>query len=1228
MSIDFQEHFGVNAGYVEDLYERWKADSGQVDPEWARWFESVEPGASAAGATGKASPSDAANAGGADGSKPTPAQVEVELETEHVKREQLKGVAGRIVQNMNASLELPTATSVRTLPVKVLDENRKVVNAHMQVRALGKASYTHIIAYAIVRALAEQPNMQSSLETVGKKNYRATPKQVNLGIAIDVPVAGGRQLVVPNIKGADRMTFKQFYDAYQDVVARGREGKLTAKDYANTTVTLTNPGGFGTEMSVPRLMQGQGLIIATGGIGVPVQNRFMAPKQLAELGVGPVMTVTSTYDHRVIQGAESGLMLKRMEELLDGADGFWNDVFSCMRVPWTPFRPDRDHHGSADQDPATLHARVWMMINAYRVRGCQLADLDPLEYKPDPLPSLDPTFYGFTIWDLDRQYKVDGMCGQEQMRLREILEVLRESYCRRWTVEYMHITDRVRKHWVREAVEMHRHDDVFDLDHRKRILRRLIRAENFERFLQTRYPGNKRFSLEGGDMLVPALAEILDRGAARGVKRAVIGMAHRGRLNVLAHILGKSHDKIFREFEGVLLPLKNEGSGDVKYHQGQRGVFRTNKGEEVEVILCANPSHLEAVNPVVCGAVRGYQAADGDSERTGTIGILVHGDAAFTGQGVVAENLQMSGLPGFTTGGTIHLVVNNQIGFTAGPRDLHTTYYCTDMAKMVQAPIMHANGDFPESVLRACHLAVDFQRQFGEDTVVDLVCYRRRGHNEGDEPMYTQPQLYQRIHEHPTVRENYIGLLQRRGLMTADECQALSDGFDAELREALKATKEEAQPEPDRDDVIDLDDGDDRDWSDQPSPQTGLPKDVLVGFIETLNTMPDDLVVHPNLLRQLHRRERMVHGERDLDWGCGEAAAFASVLTAGTSIRLAGQDSGRGTFSHRHAVIRNQAKADEHIPLQAMAAAKHGGSAGDSKSTGPCTFEVHDSFLSEEAVLAFEYGYGLARPEVMGIWEAQFGDFVNGAQIPIDQFLSSGESKWGQRIGLTLLLPHGYDGQGPEHSSARIERFLTLSAEGNWVIANCTNTSQFFHLMRRQALHLPEGGRKPLVVFTPKSLLRDPRAASAIEELEGGRFLELVPNQALDGSGAMQTESDATVNEKVTRVLLCSGRIYHDLAKRRQELGRDDVAIMRLEQLYPFPRAALREELAKYTDAELIWVQEEPSNMGPWGFVKQRLQLMNLSSRYTGRPSAASPATGSYRRHQAEEEYILEQAFG
>ncbi len=1190
MSIDFQEHFGVNAGYAEHLYESWKADPSQVDPEWARWFESVAPAAQAKGSAATATAADSK----------AEARIEIELETEHVVREQLKGVAGRIVQNMNASLELPTATSVRTLPVKVLDENRKVLNSHMQVRALGKASYTHIIAYAIVRALAEQPNMQSSFETAGKKNFRVTPKQVNLGIAIDVPVAGGRQLVVPNIKGADRMTFKQFYDAYQDVVARGRDGKLTAEDYANTTVTLTNPGGFGTEMSVPRLMQGQGLIVATGGIGVPVQNRFMAPEQLAELGVGPVMTVTSTYDHRVIQGAESGLMLKRMEELLDGADGFWNDVFSCMRVPWTPFRPDRDHHGSADEDPATLHARVWMMINAYRVRGCQLADLDPLEYKSDPLPSLDPTFYGFTIWDLDRHFKVDGMCGQQQMRLREILEVLRESYCRRWTVEYMHIVDRVRKHWVREAVEMHRHDDVFDLDHRKRILRRLIRAENFERFLQTRYPGNKRFSLEGGDMLVPALAEILDRAAARGAKRAVIGMAHRGRLNVLAHILGKDHEQIFREFEGVLLPLKNEGSGDVKYHQGQRGVYRTNKGEEVEVILCANPSHLEAVNPVVCGAVRGYQDADGDTERTGTIGILVHGDAAFTGQGVVAENLQMSGLPGFTTGGTIHLVVNNQIGFTAGPRDLHTTYYCTDMAKMVQAPIMHANGDFPESVLRACHLAVDFQREFGEDTVVDIVCYRRRGHNEGDEPMYTQPQLYQRIAEHPTVRENYIGLLQRRGLMTAEECQALSDEFDTELREALKATKEAEQPEPPRDEIIDLHDGDDRDWSDQPSAETGLPREDLVGFIEKLNAMPDDLVVHPNLLRQLHRRERMVHGERALDWGCGEAAAFASVLTAGTSIRLAGQDSGRGTFSHRHAVIRNQAEASEHIPLRAMAA-ENGSS-----------FEVRDSFLSEEAVLAFEYGYGLARPDVMGIWEAQFGDFANGAQIPIDQFLSSGESKWNQRIGLTLLLPHGYDGQGPEHSSARIERFLTLCAEGNWTVANCTTTAQFFHLMRRQALHLPEGGRKPLVVFTPKSLLRDPRAASAIEELESGCFQELMPDQA--------------AGDNVKRVLLCSGRIYFELAKRREELGRDDVAILRLEQMYPFPRAALHAELAKYGNAELMFVQEEPSNMGPWGFVRHRLQLLGIDASYAGRPSAASPATGSYRRHQAEEEYILEQA--
>jgi 2-oxoglutarate dehydrogenase E1 component len=1196
MKIDFEEQFGVNAGYVEDLFEQWRANPAGVDEEWALWFTSMAAEAGTkvnmAAAESVAKPeSKAVKSSEKDTS-------ELPESTDAVEVEPLRGMAAAIARNMNASLEVPTATSVRTIPVKVLDENRRLINAHMRDRALGKASYTHFIAYAMVRAVAETPNVQSYFLAQGGKSFRMTPKQVNLGIAIAVGNGDQASLVVPNIKNAGEMNFKQFYDAYQDVVARGRAGKLGAADFAGTTFSLTNPGGFGTESSIPRLMKGQGLILATGSIGVPVQTRRMDPAMLAELAIGPVMTITSTYDHRTVQGSESGLLLKRVEDLLDGASSFWTDIFSVLRVPWTPAHTDADAHDFRRNDAAD-QARVWKLINAYRSRGCQLADLDPLEYKPDMLPSLDPGFYGFTIWDLDRVFLTDGMCGEESMTLREILDVLRETYCRRWTNEHMHIVNRERKTWVRERVELHRNDDVFDSDHRLRILERLTRAENFERFLHTRYPGNKRFSLEGADTLIPALCEILDRSSETGVKRVVLGMAHRGRLNVLANILNKSYQKIFSEFEGVLLPGQSEGSGDVKYHLGQRGRYTTPGGQEIEVILAANPSHLEAVNPVVGGQVRAYQDLDQDLQRRETLAILIHGDAAFTGQGVVAETFQMSELPGFAIGGTIHIVVNNQIGFTAGPRDLFSTYYCTDLAKMVDAPILHANGDYPEAVMRSMHVATDYRAKFGSDVVIDMVCYRRRGHNEGDEPMYTQPLLYRNIAKHPTVREHYTGLLVRRGMMTVEECEAVAEKFDAELRIAMEASREAAKAQPEAaEPEAACASWTEEEWCDHTSPQTGVESAQLVDLISRTNAMPEGHVVHPNLLRQLKRREEMISGNRDLDWGCAETAAMASLITEGVDIRLIGQDSGRGTFSHRHAVIRDQQSGEDYVPLDTLNEDAH--------------FEVRDSLLSEEAVLAFEYGYGLAASATMGIWEAQFGDFANGAQIPIDQFLASGEEKWGQRVGLTMLLPHGYDGQGPEHSNARPERFLQLCAEGNFTVANCSTAAQYFHLLRRQGL---AEAPTPLIAFTPKSLLRDPRAASPVADLSSENFQEVIVNEV---------EDDAAIK----RVVFCTGKVYHDLRDYQTEHKRNDVVIVRLEQLYPFPRAAVNAVRERFANAEFVWCQEEPRNMGAWTFVMQRCGEVKLCPSYSGRPAAASPATGSYKRHHAEQARLLRCAFG
>ncbi len=1222
MSLDFENEYGVNAGYVQALFEEWKTDVNRVDESWRRLFEHAE----GRDAQGKAEedgeradgPSEAvpeAEAALATAIQEAPraadkAPVPSEAVERDVKLEPLAGVAGRIALNMNESLEVPTATSVRTLPAKALVENRAILNEHLEVRALGKASFTHLIAFALVRALARFPSLRSAYVEQGGKPHRRTDAHVNLGIAIDVDSPKGRMLVVPSIKAAETLDFAQFRATYEDLVARARTGKLQAGDYAGTNVTLTNPGGFGTEMSVPRLMKGQGLIVATGSIGVPPHLALASPAALAQAAVGPVVTVTSTYDHRVIQGAESGLFLKLLEQLLTGEAPLYEELFASLRVPWRPWVLTADD-SDLRRDTSQKKPKVWELINAYRVRGCRIADLDPLEYKPDLLESLDPSAYGFTVWDLDRTYPAP-MLGKSELPLREILAVLRRAYCRRWSLEYMHIADRARKWWLREQVEDPEKERVFTHEERLALLERLYRAENFERFLHTQYVGNKRFSLEGADTLIPALAEVIERAAERGVEKVVIGMAHRGRLNVLTNILGKSYDAIFKEFEGTLLPLSNEGSGDVKYHLGQRGTFKTQSGKSVEVLLSPNPSHLEAVDPVVCGMTRAFQdewrgaesgagdgqAERGDPERKRVLAVLIHGDAAFSGQGVVAETLNMSRLRAYGNGGTLHIVVNNQIGFTAGPKDLRSTYYCTDVAKSIQAPILHANGDYPEAVLRAVRVAVDYQREFAEDAVVDMVCYRRWGHNEGDEPAYTQPVLYGKIRKHPTVVQNYVQLLERRGRFQPAELEAITQRFEEELKRARQKSVAEVQPEPPLDKLIDLDDDDPGDYAEAPSPATGVERARLVELVDALNRMPEGHVVHPNLLRQLRRREQMVRGELGVDWGCAEALAFGTLVAEGVPIRLAGQDSGRGTFSQRHAVIRDQVSEKDHVPLRTVAAAG-------------TSFEAWDSLLSEEAALGFEYGYALARPRALVLWEAQFGDFVNGAQIPLDQFVFAGEAKWKEKSGLVLLLPHGYDGQGPEHSSARMERFLALCANGNATVANCTSSAQYFHLLRRQGRATT---KRPLVVFTPKSLLRAPEAASAIEAFAAGAFQEVVPDPARPA--------------QPRRVVFSCGKVFYDLAAKRAEQGVADVELVRLEQLYPFPRAALQAIVARASGAELVWCQEEPKNMGPWSYLLQRFVDLGWNVRYAGRPQSPSPATGSYRRHAAEQEYLVARALG
>jgi 2-oxoglutarate dehydrogenase E1 component len=1191
MSLDFQREYGVNAGYVQALFEEWKEDASRVDESWRKLFERsnerVEP----------APEREAAPAAVATATKEAPAIVPERAPSEPPgDLIPLTGVAGRIASNMAESLEIPTATSVRTLPAKALVENRAILNEHLEVRALGKASFTHLIAYALAKALREFPNLRSGFVEQDGKAYKRTDAHVNLGLAIDIDTPKGRMLVVPCIKAADSLDFAAFRATYEDLVVRARAGKLAASDYAGTNVTLTNPGGFGTEMSVPRLMKGQGLIVATGSIGVPPHLALASPAALAQAAVGPVVTVTSTYDHRVIQGAESGLFLKRLEELLTGEAPLFDEIFRSLRVPWKPWTIASDD-ADLRRDTAQKKPKVWELINAYRVRGCYIADLDPLEYKPHLLDSLDPSSYGFTVWDLDRTFPAP-MLGKSELTLREILSVLRRAYCRRWSVEYMHIADRERKWWIREQVENPANEHRFTQEVRLALLERLYRAENFERFLHTQYVGNKRFSLEGADTLIPALGELIERAAEKGVEKVVIGMAHRGRLNVLANILGKSYESIFQEFEGTVLPTSSEGSGDVKYHLGQKGTFQTRTGKSVEVLLSPNPSHLEAVDPVVCGMVRAFQDELGDNERKKVLAVLIHGDAAFSGQGVVAETLNMSRLRAYGNGGTVHIVVNNQIGFTAGPKDLRSTYYCTDVAKSIQAPVLHANGDYPESTLRAVRVAVDYQREFAEDAVLDMVCYRRWGHNEGDEPAYTQPVLYGKIRKHPTVVQHYVELLERRGRLKTDELEAIRKRFEDELAQARARNAARVHTEPPLEKLIDLHDDDPRDYAEAPSPSTGVPRERLVALIDALNKMPEGHVVHPNLLRQLRKREQMVRGEVGLDWGCAEAMAFASLAAEGVPIRLAGQDSGRGTFSQRHAVIRDQVTERDHLPLRAVAASG-------------ASFEAWDSLLSEEAALGYEYGYSLARPRALVLWEAQFGDFANGAQIPIDQFLFAGEAKWKEKSGVVLLLPHGYDGQGPEHSSARIERFLALCADGNVTVANCTTTAQYFHLLRRQG-RAPT--KRPLVVFTPKSLLRDAQSASPVGDLASGSFHEVLPDPKRPAAPR--------------RIVFSSGKVFYDLASARAAGAGEDAELVRLEQLYPFPRAALQALVARAPQAELVWCQEEPKNMGPWPYLLQRFADLGWSVRYAGRPASASPATGSYRRHGAEQEYLVQRALG
>ncbi|MFD3733241.1 multifunctional oxoglutarate decarboxylase/oxoglutarate dehydrogenase thiamine pyrophosphate-binding subunit/dihydrolipoyllysine-residue succinyltransferase subunit [Streptomyces sp. NPDC058632] len=1247
--------FGANEWLVDEIYQQYLQDPNSVDRAWWDFFADYKPGApqgpapvnnAATGtagtrtaasatparpATAPAAPAAPQPAAAPPAAQPAakapapapakaapapakPAAAEPAAAKSQASRAKpadeakqgpeqltLRGPSAAVAKNMDASLEVPTATSVRALPVKLLFDNRIVINNHLKRARGGKISFTHLIGYAMVQAIKAMPSMNWHYAKVDGKPTLVKPEHVKFGLAIDlVKPNGDRQLVVAGIKKAETLNFFEFWQAYEDIVRRARDNKLTMDDFTGVTVSLTNPGGLGTVHSVPRLMPNQSVILGVGSMDYPAEFQGTSQDTLNKLGISKVMTLTSTYDHRVIQGAASGEFLRAVANLLLGENGFYDDIFEALRIPYEPVRWLKDIDASHDDD-VTKAARVFELIHSYRVRGHVMADTDPLEYRQRKHPDLDITEHGLTLWDLEREFAVGGFSGKSLMKLRSILGVLRDSYCRTTGIEFMHIQDPKQRKWIQDRVE--RTHSSLEREEQLRILRRLNAAEAFETFLQTKYVGQKRFSLEGGESVIPLLDAVLDSAAESRLDEVVIGMAHRGRLNVLANVVGKSYAQIFREFEGNLDPKSMHGSGDVKYHLGAEGTFTGLDGEQIKVSLVANPSHLEAVDPVLEGVARAKQDIinKGGTDFT-VLPVAIHGDAAFAGQGVVAETLNMSQLRGYRTGGTVHVVINNQVGFTAAPESSRSSMYATDVARMIEAPIFHVNGDDPEAVVRVARLAFEFRQAFNKDVVIDLICYRRRGHNESDNPAFTQPLMYDLIDKKRSVRKLYTESLIGRGDITLEEAEQALQDYQGQLEKVFTEVREAAaQP-----------------TAAEPSePQAQFPvavntavtSEVVKRIAESQVNIPDHVTIHPRLLPQLQRRAAMVE-DGTIDWGMGETLAVGSLLLEGVPVRLSGQDSQRGTFGQRHAVVIDRETGDEFTPLLYL-------------SEDQSRYNVYNSLLSEYAAMGFEYGYSLARPDALVMWEAQFGDFVNGAQTVVDEFISSAEQKWSQTSGVTLLLPHGYEGQGPDHSSARPERFLQLCAQNNMTVAMPTLPSNYFHLLRWQ-VHNPH--HKPLVVFTPKSMLRLKAAASKAEEFTTGQFRPVIGDDSVDPAA-------------VKKVVFCAGKVYYDLEAERKKRGVTDTAILRIERLYPLPGTELQAEIKKYPNAEkYLWAQEEPANQGAWPFIALNLiDHLDLAVgadvphgerlRRISRSHGSSPAVGSAKRHQAEQEQLVREVF-
>ena len=1214
----------LNAAFVQVMYEQYLRDPQSVSAEWRELFDNgrlaelpVLPGP----------PADMA---------PVPAQRAVALATPAVPARSvpgptppapapttpltatrlpspivtpLTGSAARLVQNMADSLTVPTATSFRDITVDVLDAQRKFLNGALTPRGQ-KVSYTHLIGFAIVQAARTFPMMTHAFRDVDGKPYRVDPQGVQFGIAVDVEKKdGSHALVVPVIKRADGMDFATFHTTYEALIQKARANRLVPDDFTGGTITLTNPGTLGTIASVPRLMKGQGSIIATGAI--------------RQIGPAKVMTITSTYDHRVIQGAESGLFLGRLEGLLQGEDGFYEAIFASLgltgrgkgeggrvltpgaTLPSSPV--PRPLSGPASLDDLKHVAAAMALVKAIRSFGHSSARLDPLGSDPPGDPSLDPGPLGLTPENM-------AQIPAEVLRIyvpgqtfAEAYPALQHVYCGTIAYEFEHVGSHAERLWLRQVIEGGEHRKPLTPDEQRRLLARLTAVETLERFLHRTYLGQKRFSIEGLDVLVPMLDLTIELAGAAGARRVVMGMAHRGRLNVLAHVVGLPYETIFAEFEGgrhveeTLTPAG--GTGDVKYHHGADGVYQTMAGKPVNVTLTPNPSHLEAVNPVVEGRARAGQTnrRGKDALHDGTVAlpVLIHGDASFAAQGVVAETFNLARLKGYSTGGTIHLITNNQLGFTTDPKEARSTDYASDLAKGFDVPIVHVNADDPEACLAAVNLAMMYRDRFHGDVVIDIVGYRRFGHNEGDEPSYTQPLMYERIKEAPTVRQRYVEHLTALGVVDAAQAEVDAQQLNqrmGEIQQSLRAhlSLDVKGEEPQRISGA------------QPAvaePDTRAASQLLTSLNDQLLAVPPGFTISPKLKKQLERR-RTALTVAEIEWAHAEALALATLVHEGIAVRLTGQDTERGTFSQRHMVLHDAVTGERYTPIQNLPGAR-------------APFELHNSPLSEFGCLGFEYGYAAAAPDTLVLWEAQFGDFFNAAEVIIDQFLIAGLAKWGQTSRLTLLLPHGYEGQGPEHSSARIERFLALGADGNMRIANCSTPAQYFHLLRRQARHTEI---RPLVVFTPKSLLRLHDAASRLDELTNGAFRPVLDDVAVTNR-----------RDDVRRLVLCSGKVYYDLILSPARAAATHVAIARVELLYPFPATELAELVGRYANlAEIVWVQEEPRNMGPQKFMLPPLREIvpaTITLSDIGRPAHSSPAEGYPAAHQVEQARIVGAAF-